>query len=501
MALLRDLWSVAGVPGGAVVAVGDGGATFRFDGVSFAQTPRVSFENLRSVWIASPDTMLVVGEEGALLLGNGTTWFLQPQPTRASLSSIWGTSMRDVFAVGTGGIILHFDGASWDEQESGTIETLASVSGSAPDDVYAVGTAGTILHYDGADWAPMTSSTRDVLQCVVADAGNPIAVGANGAALQLLAGTWSHIDLNTTNWLYGVCRNGANTWVGGSHLIRVNDGTEWSSEAPGSVPILRGVCTDADGEVVVVGDEGYVARGRDHDWIVDEGVDARTLYCAFRTQSGDLFAGGINRILHFDGTEWDVEASDFPTWYGFGESSTHVYAIGSNATMRRRSGSTWLNVDKPDVNQSLNAMAWVSDNEAYVVGDGGTVLHGSGFAWVELLSNANVDIRDVIANPGDPARHALAVGESGALFVLNPTGVTALESPTSANLYALVRAPNGDILALGGGAALLRYRAAEWSVEEAPVLQPLFDAWVDGEEIFAVGGGIAGGLVLRFGTP
>ena len=169
------------------------------------------------MWIASPDTMLVVGEEGALLLGNGTTWVLQPRPTRASLSSIWGTSMRDVFAVGTGGVILHFDGTSWSEQESGTIETLASVSGSAPNDVYTVGTAGTILHYDGANWTPMISSTRDVLQSVVADAGAPIAVGANGTALQLNSGTWSRIDLNTTNWLYGVCRNGAHTWVGGSH--------------------------------------------------------------------------------------------------------------------------------------------------------------------------------------------------------------------------------------------------------------------------------------------
>ena len=284
-------------------------------------------------------------------------------------------------------------------------------------------------------------------------------------------------------------------------LIRVNDGSEWSAEAPGSVPILRGVCTDAGGDVVVVGDDGYIARGRDGEWIVDEGVDARTLYCTYRTQSGDLFAGGINRILHFNGTTWDVEASDFPTWYGFGESSTHVYAVGSSATMRRRSGNTWINVAKPDINQTLNAMAWVADNEAYVVGDGGTVLHWNGFVWAELMLSATVDIRDVIANPDDPLRHALAVGESGALFVLNPTGVAALESPTSANLYALVRAPDGDIWAFGGGAAMLRYHDDEWSVEEAPALQPMFDAWVDDGEAFAVGGGIAGGLVLRFGTP
>jgi len=282
---------------------------------------------------------------------------------------------------------------------------------------------------------------------------------------------------------------------------RVNDGTEWSAEAPGSVPILRGVCTDADGDIVVVGDEGYIARGRDREWIVDEGVDARTLYCAFRSQSGDLFAGGINRLLHFNGTAWDVETSDFPTWYGFGESSTHIYAFGSNATLRRRSGSTWVNVAKPDINQTLNAMAWVADNEAYVVGDGGTVLYWNGFVWGELLSSVTVDIRDVIANPDDAVRRALAVGESGALFALNPTSITAFESPTSANLYALVRTPGGDFWAFGGGAAMLRYHDHEWSVEEAPVLQPVFDAWADGNEVFATGGGIAGGLVLRFGTP
>lgn len=328
---LRDVWGVSGVAGGPAIAVGDGGLTLRFDGVAFQQTPVVTTENLRSLWVASPDTMLVVGENGALLVGNGSSWSVQPPPINRTLLSVWGTSTSDVFAVGPGGTIVHFNGSNWVEQPSGTTETLASVCGVARDDVFAVGTSGTILHYDGATWSPMTSPTHDVLQCVVASPGNPIAVGANGTALELAGGMWSRIDLDTTHWLYGICRVGTTTWVGGSHVVRTHDGLEWKSEAPGAVPVLRGVCTDEDGSVIVVGDDGYIARGRRNEWSVDEGVDARTLYCVYRTRAGELFAGGTQRLFRFHDGQWMVEDDDIVTWYGFAEGPTRLYAAGSGA--------------------------------------------------------------------------------------------------------------------------------------------------------------------------
>lgn len=500
--LLRDIWSVTGIAGGPTVAVGDGGATFRFDGISFRQSPFATSENLRGVWAASPDTFLVVGEAGTLLMGDGVAWSLQPSPVNRSMLAIWGTSMRDVFVVGPAGNIVHFDAVAWTEQASGTTETLSSVSGSAPDDVYAVGTLGTILHYDGTNWSPMTSSTNDVLQCVVAHEGSPIAVGANGTALELSGGSWSAIDLATSQWLYGACRAGGSTWVGGARVIRAHDGVAWESEAPGAVPVLRGVCSDPSGSIVVVGDNGYLAQGRGDDWIVEESVGTRDLHCVFRTESGEWFVGGVQRLLHYDGDQWVVEDDDVVTWRGFGESPTELYAVGSGGELRRRVGQSWVDVVGPRINEGLNAVACLSSSEGYAVGEFGVVLRGDGIGWTIIASLSNANIRDVIAHPGDyPNRRALAVGDAGALFVINATRVTALESPTSANLYALVRAPDGDILAFGGGAAMLRYRDGAWQAETSPVLQPIFAAWTQGDEIFAVGGGVAGGIALRFGPP
>ncbi len=500
--LFRDVWCVTGTAGGTIVAVGDGGATYSFNGIAFAQTPQVTAENLRSVGVASDDTLLAVGELGTLLMGDGATWTLEPPPVRRSLLSIWGSSMRDVFAVGPGGLIVHFDGAAWSEQTSGTLETLASVSGTAPTDVYAVGTAGTILHYDGSDWSAMTSPTGSVLQHVLASGGDPIAVGANGAALLLQDGAWSSLDLGTTHWLYGACRAGGDTWVGGSRVVRVHDGTAWRSEATGAVPVLRGACTEASGAVIVVGDDGYIARGRGDQWEVDEGVDARDLHCVYRSSSGELFAGGVQRLLRFDGSQWVVERNDIVTWYGFGESPGELYVVGSGGELKRRSGGGWTTVIMPRILDNLNAVACVSNSEAYAVGDRGVVLRHDGVGWQQMDSRSSVDIRDVVALPGDdPIRRALAVGESGSLFVLNTHGVSALESPTSGNLYALAQEPGGDIIAFGGGASMLRYHDAAWSGEESPVLQPLYGAFSDAVELFAVGGGVAGGLVIRYGPP
>lgn len=501
VALLRDLWSVTGIPGGPVVAVGDRGATFRFDGLRFEEMPRVTTENLRSVWAASPDTMLVVGEGDRLLIGDGATWSLRAAPARRSLFSIWGTSASDVFAVGVEGTIAHFDGASWNEQQSGTTQTLASVSGTAPDDVYAVGTLGTILHYDGSAWSPMTSTTTDVLQCVVADGGNPIAVGANGTALQLQNDAWSRIDFATTHWLYAVARTGANTWVAGAHELRVHDGDEWTSTAPGTVPILQGVCTDVDGTVVVVGEDGYIARGRGEGWDAYDGVDAFTLHAVHCTRSGELFAAGTQRILHFNGAEWVVELEDIVTWYAFGESPTDLFIVGSSGAMRRRSGTSWVPVAKPALHETLRGIASVSSNEAYAVGASGMALRYDGVAWTILPTRVFGDWYDVIENLHGGIYRAIAVGQSGTLLGLNAIGTCALESPTSANLYALALATNGDILAFGGAGALMRFDGTGWAVEPSPALQPLYGAWSKGSEVFVVGGGVAGGLVLRYGPP
>jgi photosystem II stability/assembly factor-like uncharacterized protein len=365
-----------------------------------------------------------------------------------------------------------------------------------------VGTPGTILHYDGSDWAAMTSPTGGVLQCVVASAGDPIAVGANGTALLLQNGAWSRVDLGTTHWLYGACRTGDDTWVGGSRVIRVHDGTAWSSQATGSVPVLRGVCADASGSLIVVGDGGYIARGHGDRWEVDEGVDARDLHCVYRTSSGELYAGGVQRLLRFDGTQWVVELDDIVTWYDFAESPSELYAVGSSGELRRRAGGTWTTAIMPRLSESLNAAACLSSNEAYAVGDRGVVLRHDGIGWIQIDSRSTIDIRDVIEAPGeDLVRRALAIGESGALFVLNTQGVSMLDSPTSANLYALARAPGGDIFAFGGGASMLRYRDGTWSSDDSPVLQPLYGAHSNDAELFVVGGGVAGGLVLRYGPP
>jgi hypothetical protein len=96
---------------------------------------------------------------------------------------------------------------------------------------------------------------------------------------------------------------------------------------------------------------------------------------------------------------------------------------------------------------------------------------------------------------------AFAVGESGILLGLDAIRTTVLESPTSANLYALVLTADDDILAFGDAGTLLRFDGSDWFVEPSPASQPLYGAWPNGKEMFAVGGDAVGGLVLRYGPP
>jgi hypothetical protein len=499
----RNLWAIAGATGNAIVAVGDYGAAVRFDGTRFVLVSTPTSEHLRGLWRSPSGAFIAVGGGGAIIRGDGMAWTLDTTPTLASLFGVWGSADDDVFAVGLDGTILHFDGTDWSEMASGTTAILASVSGTAPDDVYAVGTSGTILHYDGSAWTPMTSGTTDVLQGVWAP-GGPIAVGANGTVVTLDADVWTSVANVTHAWLYAVARAGSRVWaLGNRTVVSTADGSAWTQPTRGLVPLLNAVVGGASGPLTTVGNGGYAAQGNGDSWAVTESGTSRALNAAWVEPSGDVYAAGLNRILHYDGATWTSEFEQPVEFLDIAGGPSGLIAVGTAATIYRRVAGTWYSMrPTTPVSATLRAYASVADNIAYIVGDAGMVLRYNGITWQPTPSGFSTVLYDVAA-VSTATVDAMAVGEAGTIIAHNPGGSAwhALPSPTGVTLRALARGPHGDLFAVGGAGTVIRYDGTAWSVVPSPTSTGLRSAWSRSGILFVVGGQGTANVVLRYGRP
>jgi hypothetical protein len=498
----HDLYCITGSTGGPIVAAGNTGTVVRFESPRFIITETSTSEHLRGVWMASPGDIFVVGDGGTILRGDGAAWTLQPSPTTLALTSVWGAGADDVFAVGLGGTILRFDGTGWSAMASGTTEILASVSGTSSSDVYAVGASGTILHFDGNAWSAMGSGTTEILQSVWAT-GGPIAVGANGAILRLDQGVWTRDEGVTDQWLYGVARAADHVWVVGANAIHRHDGTEWTAPTPGAIPALRAVASASASELLVGGEDGYLARGhRSGSWRVEDTGTARQINALWRSPAGETFAVGINRIMRCDGAQWVVESSELMEFHDVGGAGSSIYAVGALGSIRRRVSGAWIAAGNFGGGR-FHAVSMASDHAGYIAGENGVAMRLEGGRWQSMSTRTTADLFDIIVTPGDDYR-AVAVGEGGVILKLTTSAVgwAPMASPTTAPLYALAWGPGDHLYAVGGAGTFIRLVDDTWGRVPVPTSRTLLDACTRGETLFISGGDtFNGGVLYRFGSP
>ena len=194
----QPLYGIHGSSSTNVIAVGDTGTIWRFNGTRWSAetSPRVVL--LRSAWIPSANVGFIVGDRGTILEQRGTTWVPMTSGTTAFLRHVWGTSPSEVFAVGDSGLVLRYDGSQWRPMPTPTRELLRAIWGSGPDDVFAVGERGTILRYDGVRWYAMASGTDVAIRHVSGTSPVDVyAVGEGGLLLRFDGTRWSRLTSPT----------------------------------------------------------------------------------------------------------------------------------------------------------------------------------------------------------------------------------------------------------------------------------------------------------------
>jgi len=130
-----------------------------------------------------------------------------------------------------------------------------------------------------------------------------------------------------------------------------------------------------------------------------------------------------------------------------------AYSVGEFGTVMRWDGDEWLNVPGVPTVQSLNAIWGPDDGGFFVVGDFGTILHYNGSTWTTHVSGTTEHLFGVAGVNGS---EVYAVGLGGTILRYDGVNWTAEPSGTNKMLTSVTRA--GDKMMAVGDGGVVRSR-------------------------------------------
>ncbi len=282
-----------------------------------------------------------------------SNWCLQNSPTTEILTDIWGNEKDNIWAVGLNGTIIHWDGKTWLEVSSGTRSHLSGIWGANSNYIWAVGGDGTTIHWDGRDWNTVESNTDWLLKCVWGASPEDIwAVGSspypeNKGILHWNGDIWTKVNLEMElSCIWGSAKD--DIWAAGWGGVVVHwDGRTWQQWFDGA--------TDYDYY-------GIWGINSDDVWIV-----------------GQHFFFEVGISAHWDGECWSSHCNCYGTspiqpfldvWYN---APGNIWVSGYWGGIFYGDGIEWEKMYQGDF-RSLHGI-WGIENEVWVVGNFGTILH------------------------------------------------------------------------------------------------------------------------------
>jgi hypothetical protein len=273
--------SVAGLPDGGAVMVGEQGRGYRWDGERWSDLALPASRALRKVSFAGDKLGYIAADEGFLYetKNGGQSW--RVVNTGSLLDDWWAVGvMSDADGLGgwllghAKGTRLRLAGSSWaatGPDDKNTAHQYTDVAVLAPNQAVAIrgdSTGARLMTWNGTVWSagPMTGPLYD-LHVPAGDLG--AAVGAKGSVWRLGAGgNWAAMapkpaalgqDLNAVH-----VRGADDLWVaGGRTQIFHWDGEAWAAHTVRvpQTPAIRSLWISPDGaQGWAVGDEGVVLR-------------------------------------------------------------------------------------------------------------------------------------------------------------------------------------------------------------------------------------------------
>ncbi|PIU45316.1 MAG: hypothetical protein COS95_04575 [Ignavibacteriales bacterium CG07_land_8_20_14_0_80_59_12] len=365
---------------------------------------------LKALLVYDEATVVTVGEEGTVLRSTnaGATWSVVPSPITRDLNAIAPRDPLRSWVVGQyGAMMMTSDrGLTWSPQSSKELPDLYALRFRTVADGWAAGSGGRVVHTTnfGTTWRDMTVSPYNLNALEIIDSLNVVVAGDYGRVFRTSdAGvTWSQVALGTTTAsIWGLVRSGVRSlWgVGGSGtVIRSTDGgATWVRQSTTSGDILFGVSFVADslnGWAVGFGGTILHTTNGGTSWQKQSSPTRNTLFGVKFTDLNLGWAVGENGLClrtQNGGATWEAASTPNNSSSLFGiamvpssrPGSVRGYAVGQYGTLWQTGdtdGRVWV-MDGLGTSNTFRAM-WLVDEDAWVCGDGGTILRGSGIVAV-----------------------------------------------------------------------------------------------------------------------
>jgi hypothetical protein len=343
-------------------------SVLHYDGSSWTTVMNGLWYPLWSVWGSSSRDVFVVGDRGAIWHFDGVSWSQMSQ-VGLSARAIWGSSSQDVFVVGGGStcchgeeypygsLLLHYDGTEWQPQASSVALPdwidLDGVGGTSATNIYFIGGRGyeggwpVIQRFDGSSFGPSTGgsheghftdvwATADAVFAVQSLTYDVYRFEPSLAGLSDKGGLWDEECVWAAGSTKAFAAGNGVSWF---------DGWSWRPMTTGTTSYLYDIWGSSEADIFAVGDAGTV--------------------------------------IHYDGPKWAVMPTETSNrlWGVYGSSGTDVYAVGDAGTILHYDGVQWKAI--PSITKNRLTGVWCSsDRDVYVVG--GIILHYDGQVWTRV---------------------------------------------------------------------------------------------------------------------
>lgn len=321
---------------------------------------------------------------------------------------------------------------SWEVVTSPTTSRLLGIDIVSEDNIYAVGGAyfnnqsPIVLHYNGLDWSindTFNSDNQHFTAVSFSDSSNGWAVGYQTLS-QYNSGIWSH-QATYTVFLYGIEMLSANSGIATGFYYDLSSGlTQY-----GSIQTYNGSSWQ---ETSTRLEEDYMdvdMLNADEGWIVGSQNGAVVFSDNLAVPHDSAALGGI--ILHRSSAvpNWTSVHTTSEVLYGVAAvSSNEAWAVGNNGTILHYDGGLWRSVTSP-VAAHLKEIVMLSATEGWIVGNGGTILHYENGSWHSVASPVTTDLLDISVLPSG---EAWVVGDDGAILHYLPPATLTINYDTGA---------------------------------------------------------------------
>jgi photosystem II stability/assembly factor-like uncharacterized protein len=363
--------------------------------------------------------------------------------------------------------------SDWTLRSIGDEGVLTDIFALSTTEAYAVGSS-RILRYNGIYWASYGDLEGAQLHGVWSSPELTVVVGEGGMIAHRGENelTWTIVEVPTDADLYGVFGRAKNDiWaVGSSTTILHYDGTAWESVNTGSTTVLRSVWARAGSEgnagVWAVGSNGRLVRYSGDTW-VSEQISSSDVTLNDIWGSGEaLFAVGTDGTISMRATDqsvWKGQPSNDPNQRDLhaiaGLSHEDLFLVGDSGTIIQYDGNKWNIqpiVGPNRVAANLTGAAYLPHGQegawmAVAADGGGLELAPTG--WVDMHTKPQVDVSEM---DGSDAAGVWIVGSKGLVLTQTETGWTVVDSGTEYDLNDVEATEDGQVWMVGDEGRVLR---------------------------------------------